>query len=91
MVGNLMKLKLKPDSSSPSKEMEFGREEVTQNRLKQLNKGSCLYDVCKNYFILTEPLALQSSVLDTEIHATFDLFFWNSLSLRTSHKYCAPR
>ena len=44
-----MKLKIKPDSSSPSKEMEFGREEVTQNRLKQLNKGSCLYDVCKKF------------------------------------------
>ena len=35
MIGNLMKLK-KPDS--PNKEMEFGREEVTPNRLKQLNK-----------------------------------------------------
>ena len=40
MIGNLMKLKTKPDSPSPSPntEMEFGREEVTPNRLKQLNK-----------------------------------------------------
>ena len=38
MIGNLMKLKLPKSSSSPNKEMEFGREEVTPNRLKQLNK-----------------------------------------------------
>ena len=59
MLGNLMKLKIKPDSSSPSKEMEFGREEVTQNRLKQLNKVSwtCFPDTAitlpfLNFFIV---------------------------------------
>ena len=37
MIGNLIK-KPPPPSTPSHKEMEFGREEVTPNRLKQLNK-----------------------------------------------------
>ena len=39
MIGNLIKKPPPPSTPSPShKEMEFGREEVTPTRLKQLNK-----------------------------------------------------
>ena len=75
MIGNLMKMqKAKPHPSSPSspgKEMEFGREEVTPNRLKQLNKMKARRPMkdMKNPMMsvdITDPSMADAEVMDMD-------------------------